>query len=412
MSEFIDVTEDVTIIETDDGNVEIIEVGVQGPPGPPGDPATNLVTSVVGETGDVTLEMMGLDLVDNTPDLSKPVSTLQQAALNTKATKLDMPQFSIPVRDGSQAGNGEANAYRAYAIAASNNSVAVRGATGTLQANTASAANDLTTKAQMDAADALRALLTGAGFTGTVTITASNPLELSTGGTTTRISGNNGDLTVVATSAGQFRLRRTATGLWIGNNVNAITPAQMLHVDGNARINGVDYIVGTGFPNGVVSAPVGSIYIDTNVTNGASSWIKRFGTGNTGWVVENGDTGWRDVTSIFTNLELVNGLDYGVQWRRTNGLCYIKARCQIANLSTVGHTLPSAMEGAAQSSPIRFNGQGVLTEVIDYVLQGSYAYPVPSSTATVGRRGYINASYDPSLPQAATWPATLPGTAV
>lgn len=55
---------------------------------------------------------------------------------------------------------------------------------------------------------------------------------------------------------------------------------------------------GTGFPNGVVSAPVGSIYIDTAVTNGASSWIKKSGTGNTGWQVLEGDTGWRDITVL------------------------------------------------------------------------------------------------------------------
>lgn len=63
------------------------------------------------------------------------------------------------------------------------------------------------------------------------------------------------------------------------------------------NMNGVDYITGTGFPNGVVTAPVGSIYIDTAVTNGASSWIKKSGTGNTGWQVLDGDTGWRDITS-------------------------------------------------------------------------------------------------------------------
>lgn len=52
-------------------------------------------------------------------------------------------------------------------------------------------------------------------------------------------------------------------------------------------------IHGTGFPNGKVTAPVGTTYVDTAVTNGALKWIKRRGTDNQGWEVLTGDTGWR-----------------------------------------------------------------------------------------------------------------------
>ena len=52
-------------------------------------------------------------------------------------------------------------------------------------------------------------------------------------------------------------------------------------------------IHGTGMPNGKVSAPVGTTYVDTAVTNGALKWIKRSGTNNQGWEVLSGDTGWR-----------------------------------------------------------------------------------------------------------------------
>ena len=57
-------------------------------------------------------------------------------------------------------------------------------------------------------------------------------------------------------------------------------------------------IHGTGFPNGKVSAPVGTTYVDTNATNGALKWIKRSGTGNQGWEVLTGDTGWRTLTIV------------------------------------------------------------------------------------------------------------------
>ena len=52
-------------------------------------------------------------------------------------------------------------------------------------------------------------------------------------------------------------------------------------------------IHGQGMPNGKVVAPVGTTYVDKAVTNGALKWIKRSGTGNQGWEVLTGDTGWR-----------------------------------------------------------------------------------------------------------------------
>ncbi len=55
-------------------------------------------------------------------------------------------------------------------------------------------------------------------------------------------------------------------------------------------------IHGTGFPNGKVTAPVGTTYVDTAVTNGALKWIKRRGNDNQGWEILKGDTGWRTLT--------------------------------------------------------------------------------------------------------------------
>lgn len=55
-------------------------------------------------------------------------------------------------------------------------------------------------------------------------------------------------------------------------------------------------IHGTGMPNGKITAPVGTTYVDTAATNGALKWIKRTGTDNRGWEVLTGDTGWRTLT--------------------------------------------------------------------------------------------------------------------
>lgn len=57
-------------------------------------------------------------------------------------------------------------------------------------------------------------------------------------------------------------------------------------------------IHGTGMPNGVVTAELGTTYVDKNKTNGALKWIKTTDGGNTGWRVFAGDTGWRTLPLI------------------------------------------------------------------------------------------------------------------
>ena len=65
----------------------------------------------------------------------------------------------------------------------------------------------------------------------------------------------------------------------------------------NNQVNQYE-IHGTGMPNGRVTAPVGTTYVDTAVTNGALKWIKRTGTDNQGWEVLTGDTGWRSLNIV------------------------------------------------------------------------------------------------------------------
>lgn len=57
-------------------------------------------------------------------------------------------------------------------------------------------------------------------------------------------------------------------------------------------------IHGTGMPNGKVTAPVGTTYVDTAATNGALKWIKRRGNDSQGWEVLTGDTGWRTLPIV------------------------------------------------------------------------------------------------------------------
>ena len=74
-------------------------------------------------------------------------------------------------------------------------------------------------------------------------------------------------------------------------------PVNKVYVD---RVVPIPAFAGRGSPEGRVTAPVGTIYTDTAATNGAIRWIKSSGTGATGWRVEYGDTGWRNVRSAIS----------------------------------------------------------------------------------------------------------------
>lgn len=56
-------------------------------------------------------------------------------------------------------------------------------------------------------------------------------------------------------------------------------------------------LTGTGMPNGKVEGTLGQTYVDTAKTNGALKWIKRTPSGNQGWAVLDGDTGWKVLNS-------------------------------------------------------------------------------------------------------------------
>ena len=56
-------------------------------------------------------------------------------------------------------------------------------------------------------------------------------------------------------------------------------------------------LIGEGMPNGKVNGTIGQTYVDTKKTNGALKWIKRTPSGNQGWAVLDGDTGWKTLNS-------------------------------------------------------------------------------------------------------------------
>ena len=83
-------------------------------------------------------------------------------------------------------------------------------------------------------------------------------------------------------------------------------------------------IHGTGMPNGKVEGTIGQTYVDTKKTNGALKWIKRTPNGNQGWVVLDGDTGWKNLNVLsklgnsYVRVRRINDTVYyqfgGLQW--------------------------------------------------------------------------------------------------
>ena len=92
----------------------------------------------------------------------------------------------------------------------------------------------------------------------------------------------------------------TTTDMAINTRAGAIvlgtnlTPRLTLNTSGDATINtsgrgfvlpgGISWTSGAGSPEGVVTAPVGSLYSRSDGGAGTSLYVKESGSGNTGWV--------------------------------------------------------------------------------------------------------------------------------
>lgn len=186
-------------------------------------------------------------------------------------------------------------------------------------------------------------------------------------------------------------------------------------------------IHGTGMPNGKVTAPVGTTYVDTAVTNGALKWIKRRGTDNQGWEVLTGDTGWRTLNIVsklgnsFLKVRRKNdtvmyqfgGLSWG--WFgvvRRNGVGYSpqgsdkERNCYILGLSGVpyGFRSESSLIGGIYNDKGTPYGTWYLGGYGDSnMLRFQFTDPVPTDR-DIGDIRVSSISYLTSEP----WPTTLP----
>lgn len=185
---------------------------------------------------------------------------------------------------------------------------------------------------------------------------------------------------------------------------------------------GVSVGPGTGSPEGSVAAPVGSVYTDKAVTTGAALWVKTSGgTGNTGWEVAKGDTGWRgistwDAAGAVTGLALaagaapMSGNAGGIYLRRTGNTVWVR----IHNLTTSGTTEPNIFDGGWNTNGFKMQGTYSVRPIA--MFDGSSA-----AIGTTYGSGYLQ-GYEVSDPQnwqymetswqtPDAWPTSLPGSA-
>lgn len=98
-----------------------------------------------------TKAQVGLGNVDDTSDLSKPISTATQSALDLKATKLNLSQYQVPIRTLS--GTGEPNNGFIATENATNNTIVYRNSsTGLFDAKTPVNDANVATKLYVDTA--------------------------------------------------------------------------------------------------------------------------------------------------------------------------------------------------------------------------------------------------------------------
>jgi len=164
---------------------------------------------------------------------------------------------------------------------------------------------------------------------------------------------------------------------------------------------------GTGSPEGVVTAPVGTEYLDTAGTRGAWRWLKTSGVGNTGWTVTYGDTGWRDVAH--------SGLSSGsIRLRRLNNNVHVFLGGGLWGIfalteSPAAYAVPTGFKIGLWTSLARMVRDSGKTDAGHIQIdQGNSSvilfYPtVPAGTYVLLTSALTYVTSDP-------WPTSLPGT--
>lgn len=353
------------------------EQGPQGIAGPQGDPATNLVQSVNGKQRVVVL---------NATDVgADPTGSSAQALQDAKG----YTDNEVSTLDSSLATVAKTGSYNDLSNKPTIPSIAGLATEQYVNNAVAPKANtsDLGTAAFEDVEDL--PVSTAQQTALNAKANASDTVNL-TGGQTVAGVKTFSSSPIVPTAT---------------TDTQAVNKAQMDAADA-LKLNISDPrtpLQGTGFPNGVVSASVGSTYIDTAATSGAIEWKKATGTGNTGWVVSVGDTGWRNIGTI-------SGITEPIKVRRVGQNVYFS---QIGDSITVNAivtlsrlTLPIGFRSSVRQQSDLNTTTGVTRGVL--LVKSTEADLILSTQSTGTYVALSNGAFVTSQ----DWPSTLPGTAI
>lgn len=174
-------------------------------------------------------------------------------------------------------------------------------------------------------------------------------------------------------------------------------------------------INGTGSPEGVVTAPIGTYYTDTVITNGAMRWAKKTGTGNTGWVCVEGETGWRSVSYADAGSPAAwSSTGWFVQFCRIGNVVYYRqtatASASWAGSSDSVYVLPSGFRPdprAANSGGVQSRNTNTGATVFWIVSAATNSFRVQAGLAASQGSGDVSCSFVTTD----GWPTSLPGTA-
>ena len=162
------------------------------------------------------------------------------------------------------------------------------------------------------------------------------------------------------------------------DELNTLKPNQTLTLNNNTLSvtggNSVELPVnryeihGTGMPNGVVEAPIGTTYIDKAKTNGALKWIKTTDGGNTGWKVVEGDTGW-----VLGWQENKGDNKNRMYFRRKNDVVHVKFEPEINN-NSISPEFNLILDAGGVDISYNLSIQGF--QPVDNIIQAIFKRPI------------------------------------
>lgn len=202
-------------------------------------------------------------------------------------------------------------------------------------------------------------------------------------------------------STGAFTGAVTAAGVTSSAAVQAAAASGFV-----VGASGPKILSGTGSPESVVSAPVGSTWTDTAATTGAVAWRKVSGTGSSGWVVEYGDTGRRAVASaVQTNYAVASSVNY---LSRIGATVFYQGIIQKTTGNYAANDIPFILPAGfrPQSSFYQY-AAGLNTGVQTNINIPSATGEVTLAANTAAAYLYLNLTFR----TADAWPTSLPGSA-